>query len=147
MTLGPAPSEGNSGCRDIPGTEAASSRSDGVGSGLCDDSARRKTCKDCGESKALTEFYRHQRSPDGRRVMCKTCERSRRRAPRDRRESESELERVVRQYHGLQAEARLLFDDIWPADGLSQRDQDRVRELVRRIRDNIDGLNLDQGRA
>jgi len=32
-----------------------------------------KTCIKCGETKPLTEFYRHKKSKDGLRGECKTC--------------------------------------------------------------------------
>lgn len=32
-----------------------------------------KLCKDCGETKPLEDFYRSQRSKDGRQYHCKLC--------------------------------------------------------------------------
>ena len=32
-----------------------------------------KLCKRCGEEKDLSEFYRYQKSPDGRQFYCKKC--------------------------------------------------------------------------
>ncbi len=32
-----------------------------------------KECKDCGETKDVSEFFRHKASPDGRNYSCKPC--------------------------------------------------------------------------
>jgi hypothetical protein len=34
---------------------------------------RTKTCRDCGEEKPLTEFYRRKQSPDGFALYCRAC--------------------------------------------------------------------------
>lgn len=46
-----------------------------------------KACSKCGEEKALDEFYKNHRAPDGRRGDCKTCVLAARRA---RYESDAE---------------------------------------------------------
>lgn len=33
-----------------------------------------KTCTACHETKPLTDFHRHAKSPQGRRSSCKECE-------------------------------------------------------------------------
>ena len=33
----------------------------------------RKTCRDCKDAKALSEFHRHKRYKDGHRACCKEC--------------------------------------------------------------------------
>ena len=35
--------------------------------------SERKTCACCGETKAITEFYRAAKSKDGRQSYCRTC--------------------------------------------------------------------------
>lgn len=39
-----------------------------------------KTCTTCGETKPLTDFHRHAKSPQGRRSSCKECVRAQERA-------------------------------------------------------------------
>lgn len=39
-----------------------------------------KTCTACGETKPLTDFHRHAKSPQGRRSSCKECVRAQERA-------------------------------------------------------------------
>lgn len=39
-----------------------------------------KPCANCGETKPLTDFHRHAKSPQGRRSSCKECVRAQERA-------------------------------------------------------------------
>lgn len=39
-----------------------------------------KPCANCGETKPLTDFHRHAKSPQGRRSSCKNCVRAQERA-------------------------------------------------------------------
>lgn len=41
-------------------------------------SASDKTCKSCGETKSVLEFYQNKRNSDGRQTICKACDYSRR---------------------------------------------------------------------
>lgn len=47
-----------------------------------------KRCGDCGDTKPLTEFYRHPKTADGREADCKECKRKQVKA---RREANREL--------------------------------------------------------
>lgn len=40
-------------------------------------SEQRKTCSKCGEGKALSEFFKRKRSPDGHETECKECRKQR----------------------------------------------------------------------
>lgn len=44
-----------------------------------------KRCWDCGESKALDEFYAHKRNADGRGSFCKPCQQARAAQQRERK--------------------------------------------------------------
>lgn len=56
-----------------------------------------KTCRECGKTKPLTDFYKHERMADGHLNKCKTCVKARVTAHR-----EANIERI-RAYDSVRA--------------------------------------------
>lgn len=67
-----------------------------------------KTCKRCGESKDITEFYKHSRMADGYLSFCRSCTKARIRDER-RANPEKHSERERARYTGARRE-RIIKD-------------------------------------